>query len=113
MKRRRPQAVGNLMDAYFEKMHLTEEYRNASVITSWQQVATKELSQSAVKDLCSSVLGDHILKFTDQLKIKNQVLYIHFTSAPLRQEFSMRKLSLMRNLNESAGYAVIKDIVFQ
>ena len=113
MKRRRPQAVGNLMDAYFERMHLTEQYRNAAVITSWQQVAQTELSQSSVSDLCTSVLGEHIMRFTDQLKIKNKVLYVHFTSAPMRHEISMRKASLIRNLNEQAGHEVIKDIVFQ
>ncbi len=45
--------------------------------------------------------------YTRELYIKNQVLYVHLTSAALRQELMMGRELLVRNLNCHVGAQII------
>ena len=62
----------------------------------------------------SDVLGPQMSKYTDveHLYIKNQKLYVHVTSAALRQELSMARSTLVKTLNNRVGSQVIVDIIF-
>ena len=59
------------------------------------------------------VLGPTIASYTRELYIKNQVLYVHLTSAALRQELMMGRDLLVRNLNRHVGAQVITNIIFR
>ena len=54
-----------------------------------------------------------IASYTSQLYIKNETLYVHLTSAPLRQELMMGRELLVRNLNKHVGATVIRNIIFR
>ena len=54
-----------------------------------------------------------IASYTRELYIKNQVLYVHLTSAALRQELMMGRDLLVRNLNRHVGAQVITNIIFR
>ena len=54
-----------------------------------------------------------IASYTRELYIKNQVLYVHLTSAALRQELMMGRELLVRNLNRHVGAQVITNIIFR
>ena len=54
-----------------------------------------------------------LLSYTRELYIKNQVLYVHLTSAALRQELMMGRDLLVRNLNRHVGAQVITNIIFR
>ena len=58
-------------------------------------------------------IGLGIASFTRELYIKNQVLYVHLTSAALRQELMMGRDLLVRNLNRHVGAQVITNIIFR
>ena len=59
-----------------------------------------------------TVLGKAIARYTEQMYIKNQTLYVHLTSPALRQNLQMSRQSLVKRLNEAVGAQVIVDIVF-
>jgi predicted nucleic acid-binding Zn ribbon protein len=59
------------------------------------------------------VVGPAITKYTSNLYIKNQILYVHLTSSVLRQELMMGRDILVRNLNEKVGAQVIVNIIFR
>ena len=59
------------------------------------------------------VVGPVIAKYTSNLYIKNQVLYVHLTSSVLRQELMMGRDILVRNLNAKVGAQVIVNIIFR
>ena len=59
-----------------------------------------------------TVLGKAIARYTGQMYIKNQTLYVHLTSPALRQNLQMSRQSLVKRLNEAVGAQVIVDIVF-
>ena len=48
---------------------------------------------------------------SDGLHIKNQTLYVHITSPVLRQELSMGRDRILKNLNHHVGAQVITNIV--
>ena len=51
--------------------------------------------------------------YTRELYIRNQILYVHLTSAALRQELMMGRDLLVRNLNRHVGAQVITNIIFR
>ena len=52
-------------------------------------------------------------KYTSNLYIKNQILYVHLTSSVLRQELMMGRDLLVKNLNKQVGAQVIVNIIFR
>jgi hypothetical protein len=59
------------------------------------------------------VVGPTITRYTSNLYIKNQILYVHLSSSVLRQELMMGRDMLVRNLNNHVGAQVIVNIIFR
>ena len=60
-----------------------------------------------------SVVGSFIAQYTQDLYIKQGVLFVKLSSDSLRSELSFSKSVLMKNLNNLAGREVLTDIVFK
>jgi predicted nucleic acid-binding Zn ribbon protein len=71
------------------------------------------LNEQRIIDAWGKVTGPMITSYTRGLYIKNQVLYVQLTSAPLRQELMMQRKRLTQALNHSVGAHVITDIVLR
>ena len=84
MKRNNAEPIGKLIRAYLRQESLESTLNEHRLINSWAEVF-----------------------------IKNQVLYVHLTSAALRQELMMGRELLVRNLNARVGAQVITNIVFR
>lgn len=54
-----------------------------------------------------------IARYTTNIYIKNQVLFVHLSSSVLRQELMMSRQLLIRNLNSQVGAQVIVNIIFR
>ncbi|MCD7898368.1 MAG: DUF721 domain-containing protein [Bacteroides sp.] len=96
MKRNNSEKIGSLIHQYLRQESLEGPLNERRLLNSW-----------------SEVLGPTIASYTRELYIRNQTLYVHLTSAALRQELMMGRELLVRNLNEKAGAMVITDIVFR
>ena len=59
------------------------------------------------------MVGPVITRYTTNLFIKNQVLYVSLSSSVIRQELMMGREMLIRNLNAQVGSQVIVNIVFR
>ncbi len=57
------------------------------------------------------LMGKTVAKHTEDLKIKDGVLYIHTTIAPLKNELAYNKNLLIAKINQHFGETFIKDIV--
>ena len=88
MKRNDAEQIGKLIRTF-----LRQEQR---LINSWAEI-----------------LGPTIASYTRELYIRNQILYVHLTSAALRQELMMGRDLLVRNLNRHVGAQVITNIIFR
>ena len=96
MRRKDAQSIGQLVRAYLRQESLESPLNERRLVNAWPEV-----------------VGPTIAGYTDGLFIRNQTLYVHLTSAVLRQELMMGRDLLVRNLNKHVGAQVITDIVFR
>jgi len=74
----------------------------------WQKILEIRIQRA-----WGEILGSMIMKSTQNLYIKNHVLYVFLSSSVLRNELLLNRKRLLTKLNEYAGVEVIKDIVFR
>lgn len=96
MKRRDAQPIGELVRHFLRQESLESPLNERRLINAWAEV-----------------LGPTIASYTREIYIKNQTLYVHLTSAPLRQELMMGREMLVRSLNRHVGAQVIANIVIR
>jgi predicted nucleic acid-binding Zn ribbon protein len=96
MRKRDAEPIGNLIRRYLRQQSLESPLNEQRLINEWHEL-----------------LGPAICRYTENLYIRNQVLYVHFTSSVIRQELMMERKMLVQKLNERVGANVIIDIVFR
>ena len=77
-----------------------------------QQGLETPLNEYRLVDAWKDVVGETITRYTMNLYIKNQTLYVQLSSSVLRQELMMGRELLVRSLHEKVGSQVIVNIVF-
>ena len=70
------------------------------------------LLQKRLVDAWPGVAGPSVARFTREVSIYNQVLYVKLSSPVLRTELSMRRQSYIDKLNHVVGAQIITDIRF-
>lgn len=78
-----------------------------------QQGLESPLNEYRLVQAWNDVVGSAMARYTENLYIKNQTLYVHLTSSVLRQELMMARELLVKNLNQQVGAQVIVNIVFR
>ncbi|WP_109300428.1 DUF721 domain-containing protein [Aquimarina sp. AU474] len=73
----------------------------------------KGLDKVAIKDVWESVMGPAITKYTQNIKLERDTLFIQLTSSVLREELSYGKQKIISNLNEELGKELIKKLVLR
>ncbi|MCQ2058966.1 MAG: DUF721 domain-containing protein [Bacteroidaceae bacterium] len=86
-----------------------------TVIGNWlrEQGLETPLNQYRLINAWPQVVGNYFAKYTHDLNIYNQVLFVKVSSSAVRTELSMRKEQIKEHLNKIAGAQVIADIVFR
>ena len=95
MKRNDAEQIGKLIRNFLRQESLESPLNERRLIHAWPQVLGPAAS------------------YTSNLYIRNQTLYVHLTSAALRQELMMGRDLLVRNLNRHVGAQVITNIIFR
>lgn len=70
------------------------------------------LLQKRLIDSWAEVAGNMVAKYTQDLQIRNQTLYVHINNPALRANLSMMRGELVKKLNEQVSSQVIADIRF-
>ena len=70
------------------------------------------LLQKRLVDAWPEVAGPSVARFTREVSIYNQVLYVKLSSPVLRTELSMRRQTFIDKLNDIVGARIITDIRF-
>ena len=96
MRRNDAEAIGDMIRKFFLVNGLESPLNEYRLVQAWKDV-----------------VGPVITRYTSNLYIKNQILYVHLTSSVLRQELMMGRDILVRNLNEKVGAQVIVNIIFR
>ncbi len=84
-------AINDLLDDY----NLKGRFNEKRLIDSW-----------------GSLMGNTIANRTDRIFIKNKVLFIELSSAPLKKELSMSKDKLLSIFEKEYGQGIVTEIIF-
>ena len=95
MKRNNTEKLGDVIRKLLRQEGLETPLNEHRLIESWRDV-----------------VGQAIYKYTTNIYIKNQVLYVNISSYVVRQELQMGREILIKNLNAQVGSQVIVDIKF-
>ncbi len=95
MKKSNEILLKDAISAFLKDNNLEAKLEETRVINSWEEV-----------------VGKLIARHTDQMQIKDRVLYIKVDSAALREELSYQRSKLVKSLNKTAGVEAIDDIRF-
>ena len=74
----------------------------------WQKILEIRIQRA-----WGEILGPMVMKSTQNLYIKNQVMYVSISSSALRNELLLNRKRLLKGLNEYAGAEVIKNLVIR
>ena len=96
MKRTDTQPLGKLLEDFFE---------------SNPQMADK-LAETRMIDHWNHVMSPAISRYTNNLYVKNRILYVKLTSSVLKNELMMCREQLVINLNKEVGRDIIDKIIF-
>mgnify|MGYP002623212505 CR=1 FL=1 len=95
MKRKKAMAIGDLLRQYLREEGLETPLNQQRLINSWGEV-----------------MGKSIHRYTGNLFIKNQTLWVKINSSVIRQELTLEREKIARRLNEHVGAQVIADVRF-
>ena len=70
------------------------------------------LLQKRVMEAWPTVAGEAIARYTTDVSIRNQTLFVKIRVPALRADLSMRRQEFVQKLNEYVGNQVIADIRF-
>ena len=70
------------------------------------------LLQKRLIDSWPTVAGEAIARYTTNVRIQNQTLFVSLSIPALRADLSMRRQEFVRLLNQHVGAQVIADIRF-
>jgi predicted nucleic acid-binding Zn ribbon protein len=96
MKKTNTEPVGGVILQYLREYGLETPLNEYRLIQAWEKV-----------------VGPAVSRYTKDLRIYNQVLFVTVTSAALRNELLMRRTELVSRLNTEAGAQVITQIVLK
>lgn len=96
MKRNNTEQIGDVLRQFLRQQGLETPLNEYRLVDAWKDV-----------------VGPVIARYTTNLFIKNQVLYVSLSSSVIRQELMIGREMLIRNLNAQVGSQVIVNIVFR
>lgn len=72
-----------------------------------------KLNQTKINAVWIKLMGTSINKYTREIKLRRNKLYITIESASLRQELSYGKEKIIRIINEELGEDYIEDVIIR
>ncbi len=96
MRKRNSEQIGKLIQQFLRQESLESPLNEQRLLSAWPEV-----------------IGPAMAAYTGDLYIRNQTLFVHVTSAALRQELMMGRDLLVRTLNKRVGASVITNIIFR
>lgn len=97
MKRKNAQAIGEVLQDFFEENKILRE----------------RLNETRIEQAWSEVLGPMVMQYTRSIYVKNRILYVSLSSSVLRSELTLCRERLVKSLNDHAGAQAINDIIIR
>jgi len=72
-----------------------------------------KLNQTKINAVWTKLMGSSINKYTRDIKLRRNKLYITIESASLRQELSFGKEKIVKIINEELGENYIEEVIIR
>ncbi len=95
MRRNKTESIGDLVRQYLRQEGLETPLNEVRMVEAWAEV-----------------MGQAVARYTGDVFVKNQVLYVRLKSPALKANLMMGREGLVRRLNDYVGAQVIVKIVF-
>ena len=96
MRKTNTQSISDVLKNFVQENKLDRKLNELDLIKSWE-----------------SVMGKTVMRYTGNLYIQNNTLFVETTSPIVRNELLMMKEEIRVRLNEVAGKELIKTIIFR
>lgn len=96
MKRTEAKDVGTIIKDYLKRENLDGKVDEQTLVARWNEV-----------------VGPVVNRYTISRYIKDHVMVVQLSSAPLRNELMMHKTRLIDSLNALVGKKIIDDIIIR
>ena len=96
MKRQNDQPLKEVIAELLQSYHLKEKMNEVRLVQQWEPLFGKTIS-----------------KYTDKIFVNNKKLYLHISSAPLRQEMMYSKDKMIERINEAIDKDFIREVVIR
>ncbi|MBO5932694.1 MAG: DUF721 domain-containing protein [Bacteroidaceae bacterium] len=96
MKRKNTEKLNNVIYQYLRENGLETPLNEFRATQAW-----------------SSIVGPAISKYTTDIKIYNQTMFVSISSSVVRNELLMKRTTLIKRVNDHVGAQVITQIVFK
>lgn len=96
MKRSNTQSLSEVLREYVRVMRMDRKLKEVDVVGSWE-----------------TILGKTIARYTRNVFLSKQVLYVEIDSPVVKNELLMMREEIRLRLNELAGEEMVKKIVFK
>ena len=93
MKRTEPQTVRQIIDAVFDRAAISGRYLEERASRLWPDI-----------------VGPGVNRQTIRRHVRDGVLHVYLSSAPLTQELGFQRDAIRGAINEALGQEVIKEI---
>ncbi len=96
MRRNKAESIGQIIRQYLRQEGLETPLNETRMAAAWPQV-----------------MGEAIARYTGDVFVRNQVLYVQLKSPALKANLMMGREALVQKLNDFVGAQVIRSIVFR
>jgi len=96
MRKSNTQSIRDVLKSYVQENNLERKLSELDLIKSWE-----------------SVMGKTVARYTGNLYIQNNTLFVETTSPIVRNELLMMREEIRVRLNEVVGAELIKTIIFR
>ena len=96
MKRRHPESLAQIINAYMQQQHLDSQMEQYEACALWPRI-----------------VGPGINRYTVSRDVRDGVMTVRISSAPLRNELNLNRTQLIARINETLGRPVIREIIFK
>ena len=71
------------------------------------------LKELDVLELSKELLGENLMKYINDLSVKNGTLIIKVRSAAVRNELSYQKSEIIKKINKQVGNKILQEIILK
>jgi len=96
MRRSNIQSIGEVIREYLKGTGFEKKLKEVDVVQSWEEL-----------------LGKTIATYTNDIALKNKILYVKISSPVVKNELFMMREEIRRKLNEKAGEEMVSKIIFK